>query len=158
MASTKSNPALDGAGTLFDRLIDAWNRRDANAFAGCFAPNGSMVGFDGTQIDGREAIEQHIGAVFGSHQTARFVTIVREVRDLAPTVVLLRANAGMVPPGKDDINPATNAAQSLVGVHEGANWRVALFQNTPSALHGRPEDAARLTEELRNAMRGQGRH
>ena len=46
-----SDPVTAGR-ALYDHLIDAWNRRDAGAFAQCFTANGSMVGFDGTQMDG----------------------------------------------------------------------------------------------------------
>jgi len=30
-------------------------------------------------------------------------------------------------------------------------WRIALFQNTPAAFHGRPEAAKKLSAELRDA-------
>ena len=153
MSQTEIPDPVTAGRALYDQLIDAWNRRDAGAFAQCFAADGSMVGFDGTQMDGGQNIVKHIGGVFAHHQTARFVTIVREVRPVGADAVLVRANAGMVPPGKNDINPATNAAQSMIAVRSGARWKVAMFQNTPSALHGRPEDAERLTQELRDAIK-----
>ena len=133
---------------LYRRLLDGWNRRDAPAMARLFAEQGSMVGFDGSAVDGRGAIEAHLSPIFADHPTARFVAKVREVRALGPDGALLRAVAGMVPPGKTEINPATNAIQSLVCVHHEGVWRVELFQNTPAALHGRPEAAAAMTEEL----------
>jgi hypothetical protein len=54
----------------------------------------------------------------------------------------------MVKPGETAVNPTTNAVQSLVAVRTDAGWRVALFQNTPAAFHGRPDESARLTAEL----------
>ncbi len=42
------------------------------------------------------------------HQTAAYVSIIREVRFLSPEVALLRAVAGMTSPGKREINPAVN--------------------------------------------------
>src|SRR5215212_7511076 len=134
MPEPENSAPVTAGRALYDHLIDAWNRRDAGAFAQCFTANGSMVGFDGTQMDGGQNIVKHIGGVFAHHQTARFVTIVREVRALSADTVLVRANAGMVPPGKNDVNPATNAVQSMIGVRRGARWKVELFQNTPSAL------------------------
>ena len=141
-------------GELYELLIQSWNHRDARAFALCFTSDGSIVGFDGSQVDGQSAIGNHVSDVFSHHQTAAYVTIVREVRSLTADVALLRANAGMVPPGKDDINPDTNAAQSLIAVRTDRDWKAALFQNTPSALHGRPQDVEKLTAELRAAMKG----
>ncbi len=79
----------------------------------------------------------------------------RGVDELGPGTALLRAVAGLVPPGTNDINPGTNAVQSLVAVEQDDEWRIALFQNTPTAFHGRPEEADRLTEELRAVLRAQ---
>jgi uncharacterized protein (TIGR02246 family) len=91
--------------------------------------------------------------VFTHHQTPRYVTIVRDVRPLANDVTLLRANAGLIPPGKDDIDPALNAIQSMVAVRKSDAWKIALFHNTPAAFHMRPELAKQLTDELRAKLR-----
>jgi hypothetical protein len=80
------------------------------------------------------------------------VTLIHEVRELAPDVMLLRAHAGMVPPGKSEINRATNAVQTLVAVRRDGRWQIALFQNTPAAWHGRENDASALTAELQAAF------
>ena len=143
----------DEVRTLYQRLLDAWNAQDASAYAGLFAPTGSIVGFDGSPVDGRAAIEEHLRGIFGHHRTASYVGIVREVRPLGDGAMLLRAVAGMIPPGKNDINPATNAVQSLVVVRDGGRWSVALFHNTPAAFHGRPEAVEALTQELRREVR-----
>lgn len=110
------------------------------------------MGFDGSQANGRTEIERHLTPIFADHPTAAFVTILREVRALGDGVQLLRAVAGMVRPGEHSVNPVTNAVQSLVAVRTGNDWRVALFQNTPAAFHGRPKDAERLTTELQAAF------
>ena len=133
---------------LYQQVLDGWNRRSAAEMAAPFAENGSVVGFDGSQMNGRAEIEAMLAPIFADHPTARYVSIVREVRQLAPNVALLRADVGMVPPGKSQINPATNAIQSLVAVKEGAIWRVALFQNTPAQFHGRPHLVEQMTAEL----------
>ena len=155
MTPDRLTDAVQATRELYDRLINAWNKRNAREFAISFSTNGNMIGFDGSQIDGQSEIGKHISGVFSHHQTAAFVTIVREIRELADGVALLRANVGMVPPRKTDLNPETNAAQTMVAVRDGAEWKVALFQNTPSAFHGRPEDSSQLSEELRQAMRAQ---
>ena len=133
---------------LYAALLDAWNRRDAAAFARLFAPEGTSIGFDGTEMSGASAIERHLGAVFADHRPAAYVAVVREVRLLSPGSALLRAAAGMVPPGETRINPKTNAIQTLLSVEDAGEWRIELFQNTPAAWHGRPDDAAALTAEL----------
>jgi len=84
---------------------------------------------------------------------------VRETRMLGSEVGILRAVAGMIPPGAQDINPALNTIHSLVAVGDAnGQWRAALFQSTPAAWHRRPGDSAALTEELRDVIRrGQAR-
>jgi uncharacterized protein (TIGR02246 family) len=63
----------------YARLIDAWNRRDADAFAALFAADGVSIGFDGSQAVGDE-IREHLRGVFGDHPTAPYIAKVREVR------------------------------------------------------------------------------
>ncbi|HEY7272892.1 MAG TPA: SgcJ/EcaC family oxidoreductase [Actinoplanes sp.] len=127
---------------LYTRLLGAWNERDAGTFAALFGDDGAMIGFDGSQAAGPE-IRDHLQAVFAGHPTAAYVARVREVRSLAPGVALLRAAAGMVPPGGHDLNPAVNTLQTMLATRTGGEWRIVLFQNTPAQFHGRPE----LTEQ-----------
>lgn len=138
---------------LFAEFHRRWNARDAAAIAELFADDGSIVGFDGSAVDGRLAIASHLGEIFAHHQTAAYVGIVRSVRFPTPDSVLLLAVAGMVPPGQDDINPAVNTVQTLVASIRDGRWRIELLQSTPAALHGRPEASEALTEELRQALR-----
>lgn len=138
---------------LYHRLLDRWNERDGHGFAELFADNGCVVGFDGSQLNGREAIQSEMVRIFEHHQPAAFVGIVREVRRLTDDVELLRAVAGMVPPGHDDINPAVNAVQSLVAIRKDGEWKLALFQNTPAQFHGRPELQEALTADLRRELK-----
>jgi len=133
---------------LYGRMIAGWNAGDADAMTRDFADDGQIVGFDGSEVSGRERIASHLAGIFADHKVALFVTLVREVRELAPNVMLLRAHAGMVPPGKSEINRATNAVQTLIAVKRGDEWQIALFQNTPAAWHGREDDVNALTAEL----------
>jgi uncharacterized protein (TIGR02246 family) len=135
--------------TLHRDLLEHWNQQRGDQYAALFTDNANLIGFDGSPVDGRAAIAAHIGGIFRDHQTARYVYKVREVRFLAPDVALLRAVVGMIPPGGNDIMPPANAVQSMVAVKQDGDWKIALFQNTPAQFHGRPEDAAALTEELR---------
>jgi uncharacterized protein (TIGR02246 family) len=136
------------ASDLYRRLLDAWNARDADAFAELFAHDGVAIGFDGSQATGGE-IRDHLAPIFRDHPTAAYIAKTREIRSLGHDVALLRAIVGMVPPGADELNPETNALQSLIAAREeDRGWSIALFQNTPAQYHGRPELVAQHTAEL----------
>lgn len=137
---------------LYRALIDSWNARDAKRFADQFAERGVAVGFDGSQLIGRHEIEATLRAIFASHQTATYVTIVRDVRLVTAEVGILRAVVGMTPRGKDELNTEVNAVQLMTAARRGDRWRIELFQNTPAALHGQPDAHSRLSEELRGAI------
>jgi uncharacterized protein (TIGR02246 family) len=153
----KDQSADTGVRALYGRIIEAWNARDAAAMASCFEPQGNMVGFDGSQVDSRAEIERHLKPIFASHPTAAYVAKVQEIHCLVPEVCILRAVAGMIPPGTADVNPALNTIHSLVAAKRADGWRASLFQSTPAAWHGRPADSAALTEELRGVARGGAR-
>ncbi|MEA2973066.1 MAG: hypothetical protein QOG82_1524 [Actinomycetota bacterium] len=147
---------MDEVEALYRALLDAWNERDASAFGGLFTLAGTMVGFDGSPVGSRASIVEHLTGIFADHQPAAYVAKVREVRELVPGAALLRAVVGMVPPGESAIKPDVNAIQSLVAVARPEGWRVAHFQTTPAAFHGRPEAAAALTAELQEVLGSQG--
>jgi len=132
---------------LYERLIGAWNDRDAAAFAELFATDGMSIGFDGSQMVGDEIREQ-LSAIFGNHLTATYVARVRATRSLGPDAGLLRAIVGMVPRDASELDPAVNALQSLVAERRGDRWSIVLFQNTPAQYHGRPELVERHTAEV----------
>lgn len=136
---------------LYRSLIDGSNAGDAEAMTAGFADDAQMIGFDGSEIAGRDRAREYLASIFADHKVASFVTLVRDVHVIAPGVVLLRAHAGMLPPGEPAIKPERNAVQTLVAVRRGDAWQVALFQNTPAAWHGREDDAAALTAELQAA-------
>jgi len=158
--SSQTSPTQDSSSRderevreLYQRLLDAWNNRNPAEMAALFEEDGNVVGFDGSQVIGRPAIASEMAQIFANHQTPPYVAKTREVRLLTPEVSILRAVAGMIPPGKSDIDPALNAVQSLVAMKGSENeWRIALFQTTPAQFHGRPELVQQLTDELRELI------
>ena len=140
---------------LFFSLLAAWNRRDAAEFAALFDSDATVVGFDGSQMNGPTTIANTLQSIFTDHQTASYVAKVREICMLAPNVGLLQAVCGMVPPGQTDLNPAVNAIQTLIATKHTELWKIRLFQNTPAQFHGRPEATEALTAELRECLQHQ---
>lgn len=137
---------------LYQQLLESWNLRNAEAYAALFDEQSHVIGFDGSQMAGREEIATTLGQIFADHLTAAYVGKVREVRFLAADVAVLRAVVGMTPPSQRAINPAVNAVQTLVALQRDSQWRIVLFQNTPAQFHGRPELVQQLTEELQQLL------
>lgn len=137
---------------LYHGLLDCWNRRAAEAFAAVFSEDAHVIGFDGSQMNGRAEVASMVADIFAHHETAAYVSKVRQIRFLGPDVALLRAVVGMRPPGQADLNPAVNALQTLLATRDADTWRITLFQNTPAQFHGRPDLSEALTEELRQLL------
>lgn len=133
---------------VYYQLLEAWNKRDAVAFASLFIKEGMATGFDGSMMHGTEEIGQQLKEVFSHHQTARYVAIIRRALSIAPTVFIIQAVAGMIPPGEKEIKSEVNTVQSVVLQHNGSDWMICLLQNTPAAFHERPQDVEQLTGEL----------
>jgi uncharacterized protein (TIGR02246 family) len=133
---------------LYDTLITAWNDHDGSAMAAPFAEDGVIIGFDGSVSSGSQAIGSEMANIFADHETGRYAVKVTSVRELGPHAVILRAIAGLVPPGRTAINPETNSHQSVVAERQHGQLRIVLFQNTPAQFHGRPSLVEEMTREL----------
>ncbi|MFI5935536.1 SgcJ/EcaC family oxidoreductase [Actinoplanes sp. NPDC051494] len=129
---------------VYARLLQAWNERDSAAFAGLFAADGLLIGFDGSQVVGAD-IAGHLAA---DAPTSRYVAKVRGTRPVGVDGVLVHAIAGMVPAGGFDLDPALNAVHTLLVV----DGTVVLFQSTPARYRGRPDLAASHNAELTPAL------
>jgi uncharacterized protein (TIGR02246 family) len=140
--------AASAATALYRRLIDGWNNSDADAMGAALREDSLVIGFDGSQMIGREQVVSELAGVFADHEVARYVTKVHSLTPLGADVVVLHAVAGMVPPGAAEIMPERNSVQTVVAHQSGGEWLVALFQTTPAQFHGRPELAEALTAEL----------
>ena len=136
---------------LYYTLIEKWNERDASGIASLYTSNGMQIGFDGSTFETPDNIEAELKRIFSTHTTAPFVAKIKSVRLLTVEVGVLQAIAGMTPNDTATIDPKLNAIQTLVGQKVHGIWRVSLFQNTPAALHGRPELVDAMTRELNEA-------
>ncbi|HEY6684199.1 MAG TPA: SgcJ/EcaC family oxidoreductase [Propionibacteriaceae bacterium] len=136
---------------LYDRLITGWNDHDGDAMAEPFAEDSVIIGFDGSVNSGRQTIGTEMSNIFADHETGRFAVKVQSVRSLGPQAMILRAIAGLVPPGETGINPETNSHKTVVAEQQDGQWRIVLFQNTPAQFHGRPEQVENMTRELQTA-------
>ncbi|WP_203247139.1 SgcJ/EcaC family oxidoreductase [Sporosarcina beigongshangi] len=146
------SPQVNEIKALYQSLIQAWNNRQAQEMADQFTMQGELIGFDGSQVIGRDNIFAHVYPIFADHPTPPFISVVKDVRLFTTEVVRLRAIVGMIPPGTTELNPQLNAHQTLIAVKENDVWRIELFQNTPAQFHGRPDLVEQMTKELSEAV------
>lgn len=139
---------------LYRELLDGWNNRDAEAMAATFTEDGESIGYDGSEMVGKREIVAHLQPIFDNHETPAYVSKVKDVRFLAPETAMLRAIAGLVPPGKSAIESSVNAHQTVIAVKREGEWRIVLYQNTAAQYHGRPELVEAMTRELQEVFSG----
>jgi uncharacterized protein (TIGR02246 family) len=147
---------VDEIEDLYRVVIGAWNNGDGEAMARPFAPDGTVIGFDGSVHSGRETIAANMNDIFRDHPTGRYVTKVEEIRSLGPDAALLRAIAGLVPPGQRRVNADVNAHHTVVGQRRDSRWELVLYQNTPAQFHGRPDLVEAMTAQLQEIVDNSG--
>lgn len=136
---------------LYQRLIDAWNKRDASGMAELFVDEGEMIGFDGSLASGSKGVFSQLEPIFATYPTPPFISKIKDVRLLnADNAAIVRAIVGMVPPGRKELEPSLNAHQTLIAVKIEGKWLIELFQNTPARYDGRPELIEQMTNELKD--------
>ena len=52
-------------------LLKQWNKRRASEMTDLFTEDGNVVGFDGSQINGRSEARSVLSQIFADHQAAR---------------------------------------------------------------------------------------
>lgn len=117
--------------TLYQRLMDGWNKGSGEAFASVFTEDGDLVAFDGTHFHGRAEIAPFHQELFDKWlKGSRLVGQVKDVRFLSPEIAVIHAVGSTVLRGKSRPAPERDSIQTLVAVREAGEWRVAAFQNT----------------------------
>ena len=143
--------------TLYHEILKQWNQLNAAGMANLFEDDGDLIGFDGSTFHGKGEIEKHLSYIFANHSTPKYVGKMRSIRFLNSEVAVLVAVGGLVEPDRNDIHKELNAVQTLVASKQGKEeWKIAIYQNTPAAYHGRPELGEQLTEELRLVLHQHG--
>ncbi|MHC0039299.1 SgcJ/EcaC family oxidoreductase [Pseudoneobacillus sp. C159] len=144
--------AVQQVQSLYYQTMEAWNNRDAHTIAHLYTVDGESIGFDGIQIIGRESLLARFHTIFEETLTSNFVYKIKDIHFLSPTIAIIRAIAGMVPPGHEDIIPNGNTHHTLIIINQEGKWLIKLFQSTPARFLGRPDLCEQMTEELRELL------
>ena len=127
------------------KILEAWNRSDANAIAAQYETRGDFVSPDGMHAGGRHAIGAFYAGAFargyaGSHATADVV----HVRNLSATIALVDGSWSIEP------KPASKVRQREAGLffavlhRHGGRWSIAALREQSSATSLRELDTREL--------------
>jgi uncharacterized protein (TIGR02246 family) len=115
----------------YEQLMDGWNIGSAEAFAATFAEDGHLVGFDGTHLEGRQAITEFQRPLFEKWlKGTRLVGEVTNIQFLTADLAVVHAIGGTIMRGQTKPDPARDSIQTLIMIQREGSWQVLAFQNT----------------------------
>jgi uncharacterized protein (TIGR02246 family) len=115
------------------RIRGAWERNDAELFAGVFTDNGSMLVGD-QQLDSREAVLEYMTEAFkGTYAGARLEETPVVIRKLSDTVAFAVTKGGLVLDGETEVAPERQVRATWVIVKEDGDWKLLSHQTSPIA-------------------------
>jgi uncharacterized protein (TIGR02246 family) len=112
------------------RIVEAWAKHDADAFAGVFTEGGTMI-LPGVYRKGRDDIRTFMSEAFTSAYRGTRVTgqpiDLRRHGDMAVIVT----EGGVLAPGDKEVSAERAIRATWVVVREQGAWRLAAYQNSP---------------------------
>jgi len=116
---------------LAQRVVRAWANHDADAFAGWFVEDATMI-LPGVSCDGREQIRAHMAAEFDGELGGSLITgQLLELRFLCREVAVLVSEGGILGPGQTEVAADQAIRAVWLWVKQQGQWRLACYQNTP---------------------------
>jgi uncharacterized protein (TIGR02246 family) len=126
--SEEDRAALVG---LTHRIAGAWREYDADAFAGIFTEDGTMI-LPGVHCKGRDEIRAFMAKGFeGPYKGSQVTGTPFEVRYFTPDIALLLTQGGVIAPGESSVQDDRTVRASWLAVKQDGEWRLAAYQNTP---------------------------
>ncbi|QNE79650.1 SgcJ/EcaC family oxidoreductase (plasmid) [Streptomyces finlayi] len=126
-----SNGEEGAAYTAPLRVRAAWESQDADAVAGMFTENGSLLLGD-EQLTSREQIREHLREAFREqYRGTRIPEEPLEVKMLAPDVALAVTQGGQVAESAETWAPEAEYRAMWVLVKRDGDWQVSCRQTSP---------------------------
>ena len=139
--------------SLYEQMIDGWNKGSGQIFAAPYTDDSDFIGFDGTYLKGRQEIASFHQMIFDKFlKGSRVVGKIRSTRFVTEDVAVMIAVGGTMMAGQSDIEPERNSIHTLVAIKRDAKWYFTAFQNSRAQFIGRPEESQALIEELREKL------
>jgi uncharacterized protein (TIGR02246 family) len=134
MTTTVAQPTkadLATIASLTQRMIAAWAVADAEAIAGLFVEDGTMI-LAGAYCDGRAAVQAYFAEAFqGEYQGTQVTGKPLASRFFSPDAGVLLTVGGVLEPGETEVSSKQAIRASWTVVRRDGEWRLAAYQNTP---------------------------
>ncbi|OZM71913.1 DUF4440 domain-containing protein [Amycolatopsis antarctica] len=116
---------------LTQKVVAAWAYHDAEAFAGVFVDEGTMI-LPGVYRKGREEIRAFMAEAFATTYKGTQVTGKPiDFRFLADDVALLLTLGGVLGADESEITTGSAIRASWLAVRREGEWKLAAYQNSP---------------------------
>jgi uncharacterized protein (TIGR02246 family) len=145
---------------LFEAMLQAWTRGDAEAYGRCFTADADYISFDGSRAAGREPmVKAHDRLFRGVLANSALVGEIEAIRFLGPDVAVCHATGSVLMPWRRTLPKRRLSRQTLVAVRTADGWRFTAFHNTrvrPVRIPGPDSFPARMSKLLARVARGLG--
>ena len=134
MTTTETGTAADQAAiaALTQKVIAAWAYGDADAFAGVFTEDGTMI-LPGVYKKGRDEIRAFLAESFaGNYKGTQVTGRPLEIRFFTPDSGVLISQGGVLGPGETEVSDSQSIKASWTVVKRDGSWHLASYQNTPA--------------------------
>lgn len=116
---------------LFQKLQEAWNQGDGQAYAASFTEDADYINVTGDYLKGRQAIATVHQQLFVTlFRGSRLEGFVKQIRFLCDDIALLHLHGRPRVPGQEIPMPEQYSIQTLVAVKQADEWCITAFQNT----------------------------
>lgn len=113
------------------RIIEAWARQDADAFAAVFTEDATMI-LPGVYCHGRDQIRGFMTSAFaGPYKDTRVTGAPVDLRPLGDQAAVVVTRGGVTSPGQTEITDAQAVRATWVVVRTDEGWQLAAYQNSP---------------------------
>ncbi|MBT2206507.1 MULTISPECIES: SgcJ/EcaC family oxidoreductase [Actinomadura] len=117
-----------------NRIVAAWAKNDAGAFAKVFAEDGTLVLPGGVFLKGREEIRAHMAGLYEGELKGTTVTGSPQlIKPLSDSIVLLINKGGVLHPGDTEPSEKEAIRATWLLVKQNGEWLISAYQNTPLA-------------------------
>jgi uncharacterized protein (TIGR02246 family) len=115
-----------------ERIVSAWARNDAEAFAEIFTEDGTMILPGDVCIKGRARIRDFMTAAYaGPYQGTRVYGEPIATKFLGPDFGILITKGGVLAPGDTEVAPERAVHAMWVLARQEGQWLLTAYQNSP---------------------------